>query len=130
MSVAVSASAAGPASTLTSDAAGRPVRVSILLTVPDRPLATHRVESSRARASGPSPTGIAGPAFSVSGFTSWTVLSALFATQTPPGPATTAAGPMPTRTFPTTDPVGMWMRVRTFSSNPATQRSSPLAAKA
>ena len=79
-SVAVTANAAGPASTRISAATRFPVRVSSWLTVPLRPLATHRLHPSSASASGPSPTKIGSSTCSVEGSMWVTVLSPLFAT--------------------------------------------------
>ena len=128
MSVGVTAIPDGPASTRNSCVIV-PFFVSSWLTEPLRPLDTHRVVPSSASPSGPLPTGTALSTRRVLGSMCCTALSPLLATHTPSGPATTAAGSMPTSILSTTVLLSMLIRV-SVESPATTHTSAPYAATA
>ena len=68
---------------------------SILVSEPPSSLLTQTVPSATAMPLGPSPTGIVLCGLFVAGSMCVTVLSRLFATQTPPAPVATAPAPLP-----------------------------------
>src|SRR4051794_20300062 len=118
----------GPLPTRIGANIGCLVWASMRVTEPARPFATQTDVSSTASPSGPSPTSIGLVVAPLIVSMRWIVLSPLFATQSPAGPAAIAAGALPTGMLSTTFAATRLIRAPAPSAKFAPPRSSPVTA--